>query len=70
MHFLLYWLIPVGLCIYLPACLFLDCKHASVETKQQDDMPCEIKDNVRGRTIFLCVLALLALIWLIMPLKK
>ncbi len=68
--FLLHWLIPAGLGIYLAACLLLDCWHAATETKQLDDMPCEIKDNIRGRRIFLCVLALLALFWIIVPLKK
>jgi hypothetical protein len=70
MSFIVHWLIPAGLCLYLPACLLLDCEHVSMETKQTDDMPCEIKDNIRGRRIFLCVLALLAIVWILVPLKK
>jgi hypothetical protein len=69
-YFVIHWAIPGGLFIYLLACLFLDCEHVSVETKQQEDTPCEIKDNVRGRAVFLGFLLLLALVWIITPLKK
>lgn len=68
--FVIRLLIPAAICLYLLACLFLDCKSVSTETKQLDDTACEIKDNVRGRRIFLGFLVLLALIWLITPLKK
>lgn len=69
-EFVIRWLIPVGICLYLLACLFLDCDTVATETKQLDDTACEIKDNVRGRRIFLGFLVLVALIWIITPLKK
>jgi hypothetical protein len=70
MNFIIHWVIPAVLFLYLPACLLLDCEHVAVESKQQDDPPCEIKDNIRGRKIFLGFLILLALIWIVTPLKK
>ena len=69
-NFIIHWAVPVGLYLYLLACLSLDCEHVSVEARQQDDSPCEIKDNVRGRKVFLGFLLLLGLIWIITPLKK
>jgi hypothetical protein len=68
--FVMHWLIPTGLYVYLLACLFLDSERVPAEIKQSDDTPCEIKDNVRGRRIFLGFLALLALAWILTPLKK
>ena len=61
---------PVGLYLYLLACLFLDSQSVSVEAKEQNDSPSEIKDNVRGRKIFLVLLGLLVLMWIVTPLKK
>jgi hypothetical protein len=68
--FVIRLLIPAVICLYLLACLFLDCESVSAEAKQLDDSACEIKDNVRGRRIFLGFLVLLALVWIITPLKK
>jgi hypothetical protein len=68
--FIIHWLTPVGILLILVTYLFLDCEHAPVEAKKQDDSPCEIKDNIRGRKIFLALLGLLLLVWIVTPLKK
>jgi len=68
--FLIHLAMPVATFLFLLACLFLDCDHVTEEVKQREESECEIKDNIRGRKIFLGFLCLLALVWILTPLKK